>query len=124
MMSTISRLRVAEPVQLQSESLSRLQSEQGNFEDVIERTVVDIAERMGAAEHALKLGDYPRLCQYAHELRQIGRKLDFHLLVQVACDVEACADRQDFAALCAVTERMIRVGDASLAAAIDGACFS
>ena len=124
MKNRISKLRVTETVQLRAEVFIRLQSEEENGEDVIERTVVDVAERMGAAEHALKTGDHPRLLRCAGELRDIGENLDFRLLAQVAQDVEICADRRDFAALCAVTERMIRVGDLSLAAAIDGACLS
>ncbi len=119
----VSRLRIAENVRIQFEALNILQSSLGEegSQDVIERAVVEVAERMGAVEQSLLLGDYDKLCRSARSLGSIGEQLGFLLLAKVAQDAMICAERHDLNALHAVTERLIRVGDASLAAAIDGA---
>ncbi len=119
----VSRLQIAEKVCIQTEALNVLHDSLGvdGSHDVIERAVVEVAERMGAVEQSLLLGDLDRLRRAARSLGSIGEQLGFLLLSRVARDAITCADRQDMNALHAVTERLIRVGDASLAAAINGA---
>ncbi len=122
MMIDVSRLRIAEDVCIQPEALTILQSslDDDGSHDVIERAVIEVAERMGMVEQALMLGDLDKLRECVHGLGEIGDQLGFLLLARVAQDAIICADRGDMNALHAVTERLIRIGDASLAAAIDG----
>jgi len=123
MKTEISRLRIAESVCIQTDALNVFQDALGDdgSHDVIERAVVEVAERMGAVEQALLLGDLDGLKVSAENLGAMGEQLGFLLLARVAQDALACAERSDLNALHAVTERLIRVGDASLAAAIEGA---
>ncbi|NOX40434.1 MAG: hypothetical protein GXP05_07940 [Alphaproteobacteria bacterium] len=123
MMIDVSRLRIAEDVCIQPEALTILQSslDDDGSHDVIERAVIEVAERMGMVEQALMLGDLDKLRKSARGLGAIGEQLGFLLLARVAEDVIICAERNDVSALHSVTERLIRIGDASLAAAIDGA---
>jgi hypothetical protein len=123
MMIDVSRLRIAENVYIQPEALTIFQSGFGDdgAHDLVERAVIDVAERMGLVEQALVQGDLDQLRDSAHGLGKIGEQLGFLLLARVADDVIICAERGDISAIHSVTERLIRVGDASLAAAIDGA---
>lgn len=123
MTACVSRLRIAENVYIEIEALTLLQDSLGydGSQDVIERAVVEVAEHMGAVEQALMLGDLDSLCRSARMLGSIGEQLGFQALADVASNAIDCANEQNMNALYAVTERLIRVGDASLAAAIEGA---
>lgn len=122
MNADVARLQIAEDVCIQPEALNILQAGLGHegTQDVIERAVVEVAERMGSVERALMHRDMDRLRRSARSLAAIGDQLGFQVLSNVAQDAIKCAERRDLTALHAVTERLIRVGDASLAAAIDG----
>jgi len=119
----VSRLLVAENVRIQGEALNLLQRNLGTdgSQNVIERAVVEVAERMGAVEQALLDSDFDMLRKSARSLGSIGEQLGLLLMTKVAQDAVICAERQDMCALHAVVERLMRVGDASLAAVIDGA---
>jgi hypothetical protein len=123
MKNYVSRLRIAENVNIHVEALNILQDSLGytGSQDVIERAVVEVAERMGGVEQALMLGDLEGLRRSARSLGVIGEQLGFLLLSRVAQDVINCSEKPNSPALHAVTERLVRVGDASLAAAIDTA---
>ncbi len=119
----VSRLRIEEDVQIQSEVLNVFQTGLGQDEtqDVIERAVVEVAQHMGVIEQSLMHQDLDRLRQSAGQLAAISDQLGFSVLTTVSGDAIKCANRCDMTALHAVVERLIRVGDASLAVAIDGA---
>jgi hypothetical protein len=123
MTACVSRLRIAENVCIEVEALTLLQESLGydGSQDVIERAVVEVAERMGAVEQALMLGDLDGLRRSARMLGSIGEQLGFQALADVAQAAIDCAIAGNMNALHAVTERLIRIGDASLAAAIEGA---
>lgn len=125
MMGYVSRLHIAENVCIQVEALNILQDGLGRdgSQNVIERAVVEVVERMGSVEQSLLLGDLDRLRRAARSLGSIGEQLGFLLLAKVAQDAIDCADRRDMNALSAIAERLIRVGDASLAAAIERAAL-
>ena len=119
----IARLRIAEDVRIQMDALCMLQTGQtaDGAHDALEWAVVEVAEHMGAVEQALQVGNLANLTTAAAGLDTVGEKLGFVLLARVARDAVTCARRGDMNALHAVAERLIRVGDATLAAAIDGA---
>lgn len=122
-MGYVSRLNISEPVRIQTESLCLLQSTLGEVgsQDVIERAIVEVAERIGQIEQCLQLVDLDQLRRISRGLAAISAQLGLTQLAQVATDAIQCAERNDLVSLHAVTQRLIRVGDASLAAAIDGA---
>jgi len=122
----VSHLQVSEQVCVRGESLRLLQSSLGAAasEDVIERVIIEVAERIGAIERALQLGDQAQLCKSARSLARIGDQMGLTSMAEVAKDAIICADRQDTTALYAVVQRLIRVGDASLTATIEGAVLS
>jgi len=118
----VSRLQIAEDVHIRTEALSLLYTDTSDDDthDVIECAVVEVAESMGKIEQALMDGDLGKLCETASTLTKLGDRIGFMLLSRVAQDAINCARRKDMNALHAVSDRLIRVGDASLAAAIDG----
>lgn len=122
-MGYVSRLELSEPVRIHTESLCLLQSTLGvaGSQDVIERAIVEVAERIGQIEQCLQLGDLDQMRRLSRGLAAISEQLGLTKLAQVASDAIQCANRSDMVSLHAVTQRLIRVGDASLAAAIDGA---
>jgi len=122
-MKQLSRLRFAEDVNLEPGALSLLHNgvDVDESHDVIECAVVKVAEFMGAVEQALIHEDIEALQKAARALGALGDKFGFLVVAKVAQDVIACAQDRNFPALYAVTERLIRVGDASLAAAIERA---
>lgn len=121
----ISRLRIAEQVEISKEALALLHSSlgAGPSQQVIERATVEVAERLYRIETALVLGDFDKLRKNLRGLRSIGEQLGFNLLSVVAGDATRCINAEDMIALAAVIGRLIRVGDASLAAAIDNDCL-
>ena len=125
-MSVVSHLRIAEDVRIEAEAFHLLQSSLGRdaSESVVERVVVEIAEKLGEAERAHAIADHDALTRTARALGAISEQLGFRLLAQVAQDLRHCTARRDAAALAAVLGRLLRVGDASLAAAIENGDFS
>lgn len=123
MTGLVARLEIAENVCIQTEALTLLRDCLGfdGSQDVIEKAVIEVAERLSAVEKSLLLGDIQNLKRAARSLGSIGEQLGFLLMAKVAQDAINCADQQNSNALHAVTERLMRVGDASLTAAIDGA---
>lgn len=125
MVGLVTRLQIAENVRIQVDALSILQDSLGpvGSQDVIERAVVEVAERMSTIEQSLMIGDAQSLRRAARSLASIGAQLGLILLAKVADDAIYCSECQDDIALHAVISRLIRVGDASLAAAIEGAAI-
>jgi hypothetical protein len=123
MTDAIRRLQIAETAKIDTGALILLQQSLGvrGSEDVIERAVICVAENMGVVEQALITGDLPGMEAAAHNLVEVGEQMGFNLLATVARDLTFCTGRQDTAAQHAVAERLMRVGDASLVAAIEGA---
>ncbi|MFQ5437650.1 MAG: hypothetical protein ACE5DK_02350 [Paracoccaceae bacterium] len=119
----VSRLRIAEEVCINSNALNLLRAglEGDETHDVVEHAVIEVARFMGAIEQAVDTENLDHLTDAAEGLSLIGERMGFLVLARVAQDAIACAERRDLNALHAVAERLIRVGDASLAAAIDGA---
>jgi len=119
----VSRLMISEPVSIHTEPIQLLQSNLGQqaSQDIIERAIVEVAGRIGVIEQSQHLGDFEKLRKTARGLSAISEQLGLRVLAKVAQDAVICAGRQDQNALAAVIQRLIRVGDGSLAATIDGA---
>jgi len=122
-MGRVARLNISENVCIHADSLRLLQSSLGSAasQDVIERAIIEVAERINGVEQASMIGDSGLLRKTARGLSAISTQLGLLELARVAQDVVSCSDRADLCALSAVTNRLVRVGDASLAAAIEGA---
>jgi len=122
-MTQVSRLKIVESVAIKPEMMGifRASIADGDAHDSIERIVVEIAECMGEIERGLVDLDFARLENAARSLGETSDMLGLLELARVSKNVVNCAARQDIPALYAVTERLIRVGDASLSATIDGA---
>jgi hypothetical protein len=125
-MSVVSHLRIAEDIRIEAEAFHLLQASLGRdaSESVVERVVVEIAEKLGEAERAYAIADHDALTRTARALGAISEQLGFRLLAQVAQDLRHCAARRDGVALASVLGRLMRVGDASLAAAIGSGDFA
>lgn len=93
-------------------------------DDKVERLVVDVAENLGAIETAVLASDFVGVLRLAADLQGICDRAGLLMLARIAGDLQVCARKADRSSLYAVTERAIRVGDASLAAAIDSACLN
>ena len=123
MLNQISQLRISEEVRIETGSLQLLQTSLGDqaSQDVIERAIVEVAERIGMMEKALLIWDCDGVAKTGRGLSAISDQLGLVALSQVAQDAVRCAGRRDSIALHAVVGRLARVGDASLSAAIEGA---
>lgn len=120
MTNVVSKLKPCEVVQIQPTAVSAQGDRQ---DDMVERLVVDVAECLGSIETAMASGDLKNTALVAKSLGIIADRAGLILLARVAGDVLKCSQRADPFALAAVVDRLERVGDASLAAAIDGACL-
>ncbi|GEM_PF-1813123 len=116
-------LKFVENVEVRSDTFGRRDSRwpQNDVHDSLEQAVVDVARYMGMLEQALVDEDIITLRAAALALLDCGRAFGFEVMSRVAEDLIGCVDRRSVPALQAVGERLIRVGDASLAAAIEQA---
>ncbi len=120
-MGQISQLQLTETVWIQPDSVRVLQKNLGltGSQDVIERAVFEISERLVNLELALDDLEFPTVRKIAKSLIGVSAQIGLQLFSQVCADVVICADRDDLTALVAVSKRLLRISDASLFAAID-----
>jgi len=123
MTKRVALLRFVETVGVQPEALTWLGAggKTDGPHDALETAVVEIARQMGALEQALIADDIDGLHAAAGCLGAAGEKFGFGVVTQVAGDLIDCTRRHEVPAVHAVAERLIRVGDASLAAVIEQA---
>ena len=119
-MEHIAQLRLTETVQIHPDSVKTLQKQLGfeGSQELIERAVFEISERLVVMERALDVWDFDRVRKIASGLVRISEQIGLALFSRIAADVVLCVDRKDSVAAVAVTRRLLRVSDASLYAAI------
>ena len=120
-MGQISQLQLKETVWIHPDSVKVLQKNLGlmGSQDVIERAVFEISERLVNLELALVDLDFLTVRKIAKSLIGVSAQIGLQLFSQICADVVFCADRDDQNALVAVAKRLLRISDASLFAAID-----
>jgi len=123
MKAKVAQLRLSEQVAVQPELMLILQSQLGSekSQEILENAIVEVANKMGQVERALMLGDMELIGKTAKMLDALACDLGFLEMSRVASDLQACAANDDKVSLHAVAERMLRLGDASLTALIEGA---
>ena len=116
------KLTIPEQVEIEDACLQVLQVNLGDktSQAVVERAVVEVAQRIGAVELALQVGDFEGLHKAARGVTAIGAQMGLTDLAKVSQDVMVCNGKRDFIALHAVIQRLVRLRDASLTAAING----
>lgn len=90
-------------------------------EELLERALLGVAEGIGAVERALAHGNAEALADEGRRLACLSAALHLAVLEHVALALCEVALRGDGVAAQAVGARLVRVGDASLAAAIERA---
>lgn len=120
-MGQISRLQLTETVWIHAGSVKILQKNLGfsGSQDVIERAVFEISERLGQLEKYLLDDDLSSVRKIAKSLVGISAQIGLLLFSKVAADIVICADRNDRVGMISVAGRLLRISDASLYAAVD-----
>ena len=85
-------------------------------EDVLRRTMEDLAQRLTQVEQLHRQSDLIALRKHARTLVGIAEQVGMIRLSLVASDVVTTVDQMDMNAIAATTFRLIRVGERSLAA--------
>ena len=86
--------------------------------EVIERVVYEVSERMCKLQQALYDGDLDRVAAIAARLDAISRQIGLLDFADVARDLQGCIARSDVTASFAVATRLIRLGESSMFQAV------
>lgn len=110
-----------ESVRLDSQRLSDLCSQLGdaNAQDVLCRTIEELALRLSNCERFWRRRDWAALRKCAKSLVAISDQVGMSVLARVAGDVVTSVDAGDAVATGATLNRLIRVGERSLTAVWD-----
>lgn len=120
-MGDVCRLEPLESVKLDSVQLVVLAEQLGPkmAEETADTALEAIVTRVCAIEAAWEAGEFSRMAKSARLLVGAAEQVGLTSLVKVARDVVVLARTNDDAALAAVVKRLVRTGDASLAALWD-----
>lgn len=126
MSNTITQLKMSEDVKIQPKSIKVLQKNLGleGWQDVIERAVYEMSERLGRLEQAVLNDEVEKIRRISKSLIGISDQVGLDLFSKIAADVVYCSDKNDIAAVYSVTTRLLRVGEASLFAAVESSHLS
>ena len=91
----------------------------GAAEDVVCRTMEELAVRLSYAERLCRSGQYEEMHKVVRSLIAISEQVGLTLLARVAGDVCACINTSDRVALGATLARLVRIGEHSLSAIWD-----
>lgn len=120
-MTSVTQIRLAEPVRVDHDRLGALYSEMGHAgaEDVVCRAMEELALRVAHCDRLMRSGQYDELRKSARSLIAIADQIGMDLLAKVARDVMDCVDTGDSIALAATLGRLLRAGEGSLTAIWD-----
>ena len=120
-MGNVCQLQPAEAIKLDPEQLWLLERSLGaNMAEETANTALEtIVTRICCIETAWEAGEFQRLSKSARLLVGVAEQVGMTSLADVARDVSDLAVGRDDAARAAVVKRLVRIGDASLAALWD-----
>lgn len=110
-----------ESVRLEARVLGELYLELGEAgaQNVVERAIEDLAQRLSDAEQMYRNGDYHALRKTVRSMVAVAEQIGMWSLARRAQDLVACIDAGDPVALAAVLGRLMRIGERSLNAVWD-----
>ncbi len=116
MTQNVSKIQLTEDAQICVKSLTLLRESLGTecSQEVIERAVFEISERLEKIELALVGGEVQVVGKLSKSLIGVAEQIGLMRFSRVAKDVVICVQSQDRIALAAVTQRLLRLGDSSL----------
>lgn len=116
--NSICHLPQTESAALDHDQLGALFAQLGAIaaEDVLRRTMEELALRLTQAEGHYAAGEFELLRKTAHSLIAISDQIGMCRLSLVASDVVTAVDQDDPTAIAATLYRLIRVGERSLSA--------
>ena len=119
--NSISHLRQTESPALDHDQLGALYAQLGAIaaDDVLRRTMEELALRLTQAEKHYRDQDFSALRKNVHLLISIAAQIGMCKLSMVADDVVTAIDQTDDIAIAATVFRLIRVGERSLSAMWD-----
>lgn len=120
-MDKVCQLQPRDVIKLDPEQLWLLERSLGSnlAEETANSALETIVSRICCIETAWEAGEFQRLAKSARMLVGVAEQVGMTSLAQVAHDVSGLAVGRDDAARAAVVRRLVRIGDASLAALWD-----
>lgn len=109
-------LKQRESVRLDADRIEALYLELGenSAEDVVCRTLEELALRLGQAERCYRAAQLEDMRRWSRSLIAISEQIGMPLLARVAEDVTRCIDSGDGNALAATFTRLLRIAESSL----------
>jgi hypothetical protein len=87
--------------------------------DVVERAAFEVSDRLSRLEFALLNGDLDRTAKIAAGLVSISQQIGLSKFATVAEDLAGAIQHNDFVAIAAISNRLLRQGELALFEAIN-----
>lgn len=113
---SVAKLRPDEAVQIDYDRLRGMEAKIGRreAEDLMLRAMEELALRMERVGHGYRAGDIGAVAKAVRSMAAIADEAGLTTFATVAASVKDVAARQDYAAIAACVERLLRVGENSL----------
>lgn len=114
-------LNISEPSVVEATAIVNLQSSLGieSSRDVVERAAFEVSDRLSRLEYALMKGDLQGTAKIAAGLVSISQQIGLSRFAQVADDLVGAIKGNDYVAVAAVSNRLLRQGETALFDAIN-----
>lgn len=116
-MGIVAQMSQAERILMDSDWLADLVRRRGaaRAEGFVADRVEEISDRLGRIDACHRAGAYEKVAPDAQRVSQLSAELGLTSLARVARDLRVVSTRGDAVAYQAVWERLVRIGDRSLA---------
>ncbi len=121
MTNNIQYLTINEPSMVEHNAIVSLQTALGleSSRDVVERATFEVSDRLSRMEYALMNGDLEKTAKIASGLVAISEQIGLMKFATVAQDLVSAIDSNDFVAIAAISNRLLRQGERALYDAIN-----
>lgn len=114
-------LKINEPSVVEATAIVSLQTALGHesSRDVVERAAFEVSDRLSRMEYALMSGDLTSTSKIASGLVSMSQQIGLSKVAQVANDLVSAIKHDDFVAVAAISNRLLRQGENALYEAIN-----
>ena len=114
-------LNINEPSVVEPTAIVSLQNALGveSSRDVVERAAFEVSDRLSRLEYTLMSGDLQGTAKIAAGLVSISQQIGLSRFAKVADDLVGAIKNNDFVAVAAISNRLLRQGEAALFDAIN-----
>jgi len=109
-------LTINEPSVVEINAIASIQNSLGpdSGRDVVERAAFEVSDRLSRMEYALMNGDLDKTSKIASGLVSISQQIGLTKFAEVASDLISAVDSNDFVAIAAISNRLLRQGERAL----------